>query len=173
MTALISPLKRKLHSRAPTDLIHFTPYPGRFVASARRNGYRINAAVVRKGVVDPNYNCQDDGWDAAGEPPGLGKDRSRSYQAVAQGAPLWQKDLKFAYILFSHYHSSQWLFAAEDTALIWEIPKGIQSLLSVSTIAKEYQAAEFLPNSRLSNRRSPSLLVPTFCNRGSRCLCKV
>ncbi|KAL8750743.1 MAG: hypothetical protein Q9199_006874 [Rusavskia elegans] len=108
MTTLTSPLKRKLFSHAPTDLIHFTPYPNRFVTSARRNGYRLNAAVVRKGVVDPNYNCQDEGWDAA----------------VAQGAPLWQKDLKFAYILFAHYHSSSWLFSAEDTAMIWEIPKG-------------------------------------------------
>ncbi|KAL8790634.1 MAG: hypothetical protein Q9213_000482 [Squamulea squamosa] len=41
-----------------------------------------------------------------------------------QGASLLKKDRQLARKLVGYYHSSPWLFPAEDTALIWEIPEG-------------------------------------------------
>ncbi len=71
--ALSRHLSKRIFSTAPVDLVHFSPFPGRYVERAlcKASPEYYNAVVARHGIVDPEYKWRDAGWQFPSKQPWL------------------------------------------------------------------------------------------------------
>lgn len=62
--SLCQPAFKRVLSTIPRNLIHFAPFPGRFLQTTNRSRSSNNGdGTVKKGMIDPKYNWRDIGWD--------------------------------------------------------------------------------------------------------------
>ncbi|KAL8904184.1 MAG: hypothetical protein Q9207_003447 [Kuettlingeria erythrocarpa] len=101
---------RRIFSKTPVALIHFSPFPGRFIRKAQRTSTdNYNSFVVTNKVVDSDYRWQDDKW---------------YHPTNVQGASLWTSGIQVGRLIAAYYWESEWDYESEDPAMIWQIPAG-------------------------------------------------
>ncbi|KAI4193653.1 MAG: hypothetical protein LQ346_003869, partial [Caloplaca aetnensis] len=106
---------RRIFSKTPVELIHFSPFPGRFIRKAQRTSTdNYNSVVITNKLVDPDYRWQDDKW----------------YHPNVQGASLWTPGIQLGRLIAAYYWESEWNYESEDPAMIWQIPAGKPPVLA-------------------------------------------
>lgn len=61
--SIVQSSSRRIFSKTPIELIHFSAFPGRFIRKAQRTSTdNYNSVVITNKLVDPDYRWQDDKW---------------------------------------------------------------------------------------------------------------